>query len=367
MATLSRKGARFIAHFEGIYTHAYNDPVGHCTIGVGHLLHHGPCTGRETPSVLTRAQALELLRQDAADAAAAIDRHVKVPLSRPQYDALISFVFNVGEGAFASSTLLRKLNRGDYAAVPRELARWTKAGSPPRPLPGLVRRRTAEGQLFSGGDYDPGPGTSYLDGREGDKPHGGPPVSVADVQQALAALGWPLKVDDLAGPKTREAIGDFQTGYAPKRLPCTGVSTDKATIRALHAAAGDGGHCSEHFLFREFRSKGNGWIKVQRALVRGLEAYRREIGAPVPVLSGYRDPAHNKAVGGKPLSQHLFGAAADIPGVLSVDRMRALRVFSGLGYNASTGLVVHVDVRHAGPVNPTGGTPAKPTTWVYAR
>ena len=367
MATLSRKGAGFIAHFEGIYTHAYNDPVGHCTIGVGHLLHHGPCTGREKPSSLTRGQAIELLRKDALGAAAAVDRHVTVPLTQAQYDALISFVFNVGEGAFAASTLLRRLNRGDYAAVPRELTRWTKAGSPPRPLPGLVRRRTAEGELFSGGDYAPGPAASYLDDRNGRVPNGGPPVSVADVQQALGALGWPLKVDDVAGPKTREAIGDFQRGYAPRVLPCTGVCSDDRTVKALHRAAGDGGHCSPHFCFSEFKSKGNGWIKLQRALVRALEAYRREIGRPVPVLSGYRDPAHNRAVGGKPLSQHLFGTAADIPGVLSVDELRALRLFSGLGYNASTGRVVHVDVRHAGPNNPTGGSPASPTTWVYAR
>ena len=76
---------------------------------------------------------------------------MRVPLAQHQFDALVSFVFNVGGGAFRESTLLRELNAGDYDAVPRELNRWVKAGG--RTLPGLVRRRGAEGVLFSRGKY----------------------------------------------------------------------------------------------------------------------------------------------------------------------------------------------------------------------
>ena len=68
-----------------------------------------------------------------------------------QFDALVSFVFNVGAGAFGGSTLLRRLNQGEYKAVPAELMRWVNSGG--RPLPGLVRRRQAEGVLFSRGAY----------------------------------------------------------------------------------------------------------------------------------------------------------------------------------------------------------------------
>ena len=153
-AHLSKKGAAFIAHFEGFRDKLYNDPVGHCTIGCGHLVHHGPINGSEPEEFvrgITRARALELLQQDAESAAGEVARSVKVKLTQPQVDALISFAFNVGNGAFSSSTLVRLLNEGDYDSVPAQLNRWTKASG--RTLPGLVTRRKAEGALFREGKY----------------------------------------------------------------------------------------------------------------------------------------------------------------------------------------------------------------------
>jgi peptidoglycan hydrolase-like protein with peptidoglycan-binding domain len=90
-----------------------------------------------------------LLRADAARAARAVTRLVRVPLDQNQFDALVSFTFNVGEGALRDSTLLRELNAGRYDAVPRELNRWTRAGG--QVLAGLVRRRAAEGAMFARG------------------------------------------------------------------------------------------------------------------------------------------------------------------------------------------------------------------------
>jgi lysozyme len=151
---LSKQGAAFIAHFEGFSGKLYNDPVGHCTIGCGHLVHHGPINGSEPAEFkrgITRERALELLQHDATTAAGEISRSVTVRLSQPQVDALVSFAFNVGNGAFRDSTLLRLLNQGDYGSVPAQLNRWTKAGG--KPLPGLVRRRKAEGDLFRDGTY----------------------------------------------------------------------------------------------------------------------------------------------------------------------------------------------------------------------
>jgi GH24 family phage-related lysozyme (muramidase) len=151
---LSKKGAAFIAHFEGFRPQLYNDPVGHCTIGCGHLVHRGPINGSEPAEFkrgITRDRALALLQHDASTAADEIARSVKVRLSQQQVDALISFAFNVGNGAFRDSTLLKLLNQGDYHSVPAQLNRWTKASG--RTLPGLTRRRTAEGQLFRDGTY----------------------------------------------------------------------------------------------------------------------------------------------------------------------------------------------------------------------
>jgi lysozyme len=151
---LSKKGAAFIGHFEGFRAEMYNDPVGHATIGFGHLVHHGPINGSEPAEfkrAITRERALELLQQDASSAAGQISRSVKVKLTQTQADALISFAFNVGNGAFQESTLLRLLNQGDYDSVPAQLNRWTKASG--KTLPGLVTRRKAEGALFREGTY----------------------------------------------------------------------------------------------------------------------------------------------------------------------------------------------------------------------
>jgi lysozyme len=151
---LSKKGAAFIGHFEGFRAKMYNDPVGHATIGFGHLVHHGPINGSEPAEFkrgITRERGLELLQQDASSAAGEIARSVRVKLTQPQADALISFAFNVGNGAFKESTLLRLLNQGDYGSVPAQLNRWTKASG--RTLPGLVTRRKAEGALFRDGKY----------------------------------------------------------------------------------------------------------------------------------------------------------------------------------------------------------------------
>jgi lysozyme len=97
---------------------------------------------------LTGAEALALLRRDAAVAVRAVKSAVRVSLAQHEFDALVSFAFNVGSTAFATSTLVKVLNQGARGAVPKELARWTNQG-----LPGLVRRRQAEGALFAHGRY----------------------------------------------------------------------------------------------------------------------------------------------------------------------------------------------------------------------
>lgn len=151
---LSQEGVRFIAGFEGFRSRLYNDPGGHCTIGYGHLVHHGRCDGNEPADFkqgISQERGLELLGRDADAAERAVNQKVQVELTQYQFDALVSFVFNVGAGAFGGSTLLRRLNQGEYKAVPAELMRWVNSGG--RPLPGLVRRRKAEGVLFSQGSY----------------------------------------------------------------------------------------------------------------------------------------------------------------------------------------------------------------------
>lgn len=151
---LSDQGAEFIGSFEGFSATLYDDPAGHCTIGYGHLVHLGNCDGSEPPEFkkgITKKRAAQLLREDARAAAETIEDAVAVEMSQVQFDALVSFCFNVGSGNFRASTLLKKLNAGKARAVPSELNRWVFAGG--KKLDGLIRRRRAEGRLFATGDY----------------------------------------------------------------------------------------------------------------------------------------------------------------------------------------------------------------------
>jgi lysozyme len=151
---MSAAGLEFLARHEGFSGSLYNDPAGHCTIGFGHLVHHGACNGDEPKRFkdgITREEALQLMAADVESFADAVADAVTVELAQHQFDAVVDFAYNVGKHAFRSSTLLKKLNAGDYAAVPSELAKWVKAGGVT--LPGLVKRRKEEGVLFSTGQY----------------------------------------------------------------------------------------------------------------------------------------------------------------------------------------------------------------------
>ena len=129
---------------------------------------------------------------------------------------------------------------------------------------------------------------------------------------------------------------------------------------------------SAHFSFTEFRCNDGGAfpecqrIWTLRAHVRRLEVYRNQIGGPVRVVSGCRCLRHNTAVGGATSSQHLFGAASDIQGLVDLQAKIDARLFAGLGFQSSTNKVVHVDSRDVSGHNTTGGSPANPTQWKYA-
>ena len=188
-------------------------------------------------------------------------------------------------------------------------------------------------------------------------------MNTRQVQDALRRIGWPIVVDGSFGPSTFAAVKDVQRGWAPYDLLVDGHAGPQ-TWEALRGSLFYGGAAGEGFAFAEFKSKGNGWIRVDRELVRGLIEYRRRYGS-TRIVSGYRDPAHNRRVGGAANSQHLYGNGVDLEPVASLNAVRNLRRFSGIGVKRSTGKVIHVDVRHRGP-NTTGGTPDTPTVWYYA-
>lgn len=137
-----------IREFEGLRLEAYPDPAHGWdvpTIGYGHTSAAGdPKVTRGMK--ITAAGALEILKRDLGQYERAVASAVHVPLNENQFGALVSFTFNLGPGNLKSSTLLRKLNAGDYAGAAAEFGRWNKAGG--RVLAGLTRRRAAERALF---------------------------------------------------------------------------------------------------------------------------------------------------------------------------------------------------------------------------
>jgi len=187
-----------------------------------------------------------------------------------------------------------------------------------------------------------------------------------DVRRALRALGWPIDVERATKAVTHQAILDFQRMFAWWWLSEDGNAGPK-TARALEYAVANGGRCSPNFRFVEFKSKGNGWIRGRRSLLLGLEDLREVVGAPIGVLSGYRDPDYNEGIGSVDNSQHVFGNAIDplCRKRITVVQVKSVRAFSGIGIDRSDGRVRHLDVRHRGP-NTTNSTIERPAMWDYA-
>jgi GH24 family phage-related lysozyme (muramidase) len=147
---ISQGGIDLIKSFEGFSERVYDDAGGNPTIGYGHKL-----TDEDgSLSVVTQDQAEELLRKDVKIAEDAVNELVKVSLNQNQFDALVSWTYNLGKGALKSSTLLKVLNAGifneagDYARIISEIKRWDKCKG--EVLEGLVKRREAEAKLWIG-------------------------------------------------------------------------------------------------------------------------------------------------------------------------------------------------------------------------
>jgi lysozyme len=146
----------FLTEREGEFPTEYKDSMGLWTVGIGHLL-HGTEHAQKAVLIdkvkcsfpLSHEQCVNLLLQDLAPAKATVDKAVKVVLTKGEEACLTSFTFNVGSGAFLDSTLLRRLNVGDYQAVPDQLRRWVKDSRTKLTVQGLVNRREKEILLWS--------------------------------------------------------------------------------------------------------------------------------------------------------------------------------------------------------------------------
>lgn len=150
---VSPKGLAFLIAEEGFIPHAYNDAANHATFGVGHLLHFGPVTAADRARWGSKAQpkprALveRVLREDLANRfEPAVRDAVKKPLKQHQFDALVSLAFNIGTGGFRRSTVVKRINAGDFRGAADAILMWDKPSI-------LIPRRRRERELFLNGTY----------------------------------------------------------------------------------------------------------------------------------------------------------------------------------------------------------------------
>lgn len=170
------KGLQATQIAEGWSSTPYEDVAGYCTIGYGHLLRRGPCSGSDDSQFgrgISRARGADLLVTDMASVQWAVMSSVKVPLTDGQYAALCDFAFNVGLTNFSGSTLLKVVNQQRFDQVPFQLRRWTYAGG--KEVRGLKNRRELEIDLFFDGVLKPkgvpvpGEDLSPIDVRTGER------------------------------------------------------------------------------------------------------------------------------------------------------------------------------------------------------
>lgn len=137
---ISNKGIELIKKYEGCRLSSYKCPAGVWTIGYGHT------KGVREGMNITLKEANIFLQNDLKIHEKNVEKLVKVSLNQNQFDALVSFEFNVGISNFQKSTLLKKLNKNDFIGASGEFEKWIYANH--KPLLGLAKRRKAEKELF---------------------------------------------------------------------------------------------------------------------------------------------------------------------------------------------------------------------------
>ncbi|MET3980923.1 lysozyme [Mucilaginibacter sp. UYP25] len=152
MRTLSKRGIAIIKNFEGLRLNSYQDIAGVWTIGYGSTRYVDGKAVKKGDKLADTAQAESLLKSTSTDYIGAVDEGTTVHLSQNQFDALVSFIYNVGTGAVRSSTLFKKLNAGDYQGAADQFLLWNKITDPHTGKKvvskTLIQRREQERALF---------------------------------------------------------------------------------------------------------------------------------------------------------------------------------------------------------------------------
>lgn len=209
---ISKIGLEHITKWEGLVLKRYICPAGKPTIGVGHVILPG-----ENYQEITREQALEILAKDVERFEKAVKKYITVPLNQNQFDALVSFIFNTGEGGIVNTGVQKAVNSGNFAEVPAKLQEWSKfrVNGVMKVNQGLLNRRKSESQLFMK-PVDEAPAMCYLTWSS---------ATLKEAQTHLTKLClYDKKIDGLWGPSTERGLKEF----ANKN--CLDLGSDPKTI-----------------------------------------------------------------------------------------------------------------------------------------
>lgn len=365
---ISKKGLDFIKSFEGLHLNAYLCPSKVPTIGWGTTVYPDGSKVR-IGDTCTKEQAEEYLNYDMKNKYEKyVESSVVFPLlkTQTQFDALVSFVYNVGKGGLHKpNSIDRRIKAGENleVVIREELPRWNK-GADGTVLPGLVRRRKEEVEMF------------FSEKANDDiKLYYGEVSNDVKLFQKMINIWlstWnkeELAIDSVFGAKTLIAVKDFQDN---NKLSNNGHVSQLCWTRVekfyeeaiknkpkkpdsgsdfFRWKRGENCTLSKNFKAIEFQCKCGSCLnqKIEKKLVRRLQELRESFDTGIFVNSGFRCSTHNKNVGGVPNSRHMEGDAADIR-VPSFSPSKIAQEYEKLGYGNDSGIGIynsftHIDTR----------------------
>lgn len=195
----SQAGLGLITKWEGCVLHAYTCVAGKLTIGIGHVI----LPGEKFPAQITPTDATNLLRKDVERFEKGVYKNITVQLNQNQFDALVCFTFNVGEGGLVGTGVQKAINAGQFDQVPAKLEEWSKArvNGVLKILTGLLNRRKSEAALFMKPVGDTAPDDVFVPWTK---------QGLTLAQSKLQQLGlYLIQIDGLCGPSTERAIKTF--------------------------------------------------------------------------------------------------------------------------------------------------------------
>ena len=303
---ISDEGITLIKKYEGCRLTAYKCPAGVWTIGVGHT------SGVKQGMTITQSQANDFLKQDIKRFEKNVNKYDSIYYwTQNEFDALVCFAFNIG-------SIDKLVNRGSRLKkdIPTKILEYNKAKNSKGQLVvmnGLVKRRKDEQALFLSSTAKGGDNVSNLNPvlKFGDKG-----FEVRKLQSKLSSIGYSLNVDGSFGNNTKNIVLQFQKDAGLVIDGIVGAKTWKALddIKIYSLIVDGNKSLSSNFKIKEFACKdGSDTIVLHTDfIVDKLQRIRNHFNKPIIINSAYRNPAHNKKVGGASTSYHVKGRAFDI-------------------------------------------------------